>query len=390
MKNKILLIFVLFTSLISPSAHAVSPHRRAAANRAVQKIFDDMDMASLSIAVTQGDSIIYQQAFGYRILPDAQHKGEILETDDMYRIASVSKTFIATAIMRLTEEGILDINEDAQRYLTFPLRNPQFPDSVITIKNLLTHTSGINDSRSWWKIDFINPRIDKDYYKCYSDYAPGHGYKYCNMNYALLGAVIEGATGTRFDRVVSDKIMKPLNLGGGYNVNYLDRSKLAQLYYRPKENPDTLINDTEYYRQYRDQLIDNYTLGRSLGLEYPSSGMKITASDLARYMMMHMYNGELDSVRIISPESEAMIRRNYVGSNNYGLAFREYRNFLPGRLMHGQTGGSQGATTCMIFDPEEEIGFVILESGAKTDFIDGYGDVHVPIARALYNALFAE
>ncbi len=388
---KIKHIFLLLSLMLLPiTASAFTQEQIARTNAQLQKVFDDMGMTSMGIAVTHHDSIVFLESFGYKEMPSAGNPGKKLEEDDMFCIASVSKTFIATAIMRLQDEGLLNIEDDAQKYLTFPLRNPKHPDTPITIKQLLNHTSSITDNRSYWNIDSINPRRVKDVYKCYSDASPGEQYVYCNMNYTLLGAVLEGATGTRFDRVVDDILIKPLDIEGGFNVNLLDRSKLVTLYAHAPGNKDSLISYPEYYKPYYSQLMDNYTLGRSLGLEYPASGMKISPKELTKFMRLHMHDGKLDGHRVISKESEELMRRNYVGSYNYGLSFRHYDNIIPGKRMYGQTGGSHGAKTCMIFEPEEEIGFVVFSSGADCKDRDGFSEIHAPVMKILYNNLFAE
>lgn len=102
--------------------------------KGVQRIFDELDMTGLGVAVVKGDSIIYQQSFGYRQLATDTTAAEPLHNDDMFRIASISKTFIATVIMQYVEEGKLSLSDDAQKYLSFPLRNPLYKDTPITIE----------------------------------------------------------------------------------------------------------------------------------------------------------------------------------------------------------------------------------------------------------------
>lgn len=353
----------------------------------IENIFNSLDMTGLGIAVVKNDSIIWQKSFGYQVLPDKVNPGILLQDDGIFRIASISKTFVATAIMQLNERGMLSLDDDAQQYLNFPLRNPDYPDKAITIKMLLTHTSSINDSRSWWSIDKINPVEDKDYKECYSRTLPGSSYKYCNMNYTLLGAVIEGASGRRFYEFIDSDIMKPLGLTGGFNCNALDSSKFVKQY-RYKENIGKYVEDDETFRPYTSLFGEKYVLGKSLGLAYPASGMKINTGDLARYMMMHINNGKLNKEQIISTESEKKMRANYVGKNNYGFSFRQYRDLVEGEIFYGQTGGGNGLRGAMIFNPDKKLGFVILCSGSRSAFINGYGDIHKPIIKLLYSALF--
>ena len=381
---------VLVALSLGPFAmHIFGQGAPAGLEEEIQKVFDDRKMTGLAVAVVSGDSIIYQKAMGYRVPPEEGVTPDTLQEDDLFALASVSKTFIATAIMRLVDEKKLKLDEDAQKYLGFRLRNPNSPDKKITIKHLLTHTSGITDSHGWWNIDYINPSKDKEYSKSYTDNVPGRHYEYCNLNYTLLAGVIEGVTGKRFDSVVDEFIMEPLGLGGSFNSNKLDKAKFVDYYYYDESKKKRMINDY-FYRQYPQLEPAKYVLGENLSLEYPAAGMKITAADLARYMMMHMNYGQLGGTRVISKKSEQQMQKNYVGSSNYGLSYRQYEGLVPGAVLHGQTGGGGGVKTCMIFDPEKKIGFVVLSAGATSAEIDGYGDIHKPLIKALYKYLFAD
>lgn len=380
-KSKII-VFLLFLSLsLSTACKTINISEMESK---IDSIFHSLDMTGLGIAVVKDDSIVYQKSFGYRILPQNGNKGELLENDDIFRIASISKTFIATAILQLLEQGKLSLDDDAQKYLNFPLRNPWYPNSSITIKMLLTHTSSINDSRSWWSIDKINPQIDSKYIECYSPSIPGQKYKYCNMNYTILGAVIEGATNTRFYEYIEKYILCPLDIYGGFNCNQLDSTKFVKQY-RYNDKICEYYEDAETYKPYPQILGQNYILGKSLGLAYPASGMKISTGNLARYMMMHMNYGELDGAKIITEKSERMMQDNYVGKNNYGLSYRQYKGFSKEKVFYGQTGGGNGLKGAMIFEPEDKIGFIILCSGSKSKYIDGYEDIHKPLIKILYS-----
>ena len=235
-------------------------------DREIAAVFENLKMTGLGIAVVKGDSIVCQKSLGYRVIPDSNNKGDLLQNDDLFSIASVSKTFIATTILRLVEERKCGLNDDAQKYLNFNLRNPAFPSTPITLKQLLTHTSGLNDDYGWWNIDYINPEIDKDYYKRYSDYRPGTHYQYCNLNYTILGAVIENITKERFDKVVDKYIMAPLGLKGGFNQNVLDSTKFVNLYTRDKDTGEIGLNNYTYKR-YSILNPENYILGKNLSHE---------------------------------------------------------------------------------------------------------------------------
>lgn len=384
---KRLSILIVILAWIAGVSFAATPQKRdAALEREIQRIYDDVGMTGLSIAVVKGDSIIYRNIKGYRVLPQDGKPGERLKGDDLFDIMSVSKTFVATAIMHLVEQKKMKLDDPADKYLDFKLRNPRYPDVPITVKQLLTHTSSLNEDHCWWILDSINPNKSKNYGLGYSPVIPGTEYDYVNTNYTVLGAVIEGAAKKRFSTVIDDIIMKPLGLKGSFNQNALDKDKFVGLYYLSDETGKIENNDYVYHQLWPLR-PENYVLGETVWLEYPAVGMKITADELAKYMRMHMNWGKLDGKRIISKKSEQLMQKNYVGKNNYGLAYRQYRDLVDGSVLHGQTGGGAGIKTCMIFDPEGKYGFVILSSGATVRDRDGYSQIHKPLIKALYKHL---
>lgn len=384
MKRTIKATFALLAVVISLTIWAsVNSYARndAGLEEEIERVFKERKITAMSIAVVSDDSIIYSKSMGYRVLPDGTNPGIPVKDDDLYCLASVSKTFIATAIMRLMQDKKLKLNDDAAKYIGFQLRNPKFPSTPITIKQLLTHTSGINDSYSWWCMDSINPGKTPNYLRCYSD---TRDYKYCNLNYTLLSAVIEGATGRPLDTVVDSLILKPLDIKGGFNTILLDENRIVTPYYHEKGK--TKINDY-VIKRYNVLLPGKYKLLNSLNIVYSPAGMKISAPDLARFMMMHMNYGTLDGKRVLTSRSEREMQRNYVGDGNYGLSFRQYTDLVPGKTLHGQTGGIPGVKTCMIFDPTTRTGYVIVTAGADSDYIDGYGDIHKPLIKSLHKHL---
>ncbi len=388
MRNKLIIFLIIFIiSTCSSQQYALKWNiDNAKIDSTIDSIFHEMSMTGLAVAIVNEDSIAYEYYNGYKSLPGEHTKGIILENFDLFRIASISKTFVATAIMQLCERGALSLKDDAQKYLSFPLRNPSHPDDEITIEMLLTHTSSINDSRKYWSIDLINPKKDQNYNGCYSPTKPGSQYKYCNLNYNLLGAIIENITGKRFDEVIHKNILSPLGINGGYNCNSLDSTKFVKLY-KYNNELGIYIESKEAYKPYNYQLGSNYIIEKYTGLLSPCGGMKITARDLARYMIMHMYGGKTNKTQIINEKSESLIRENYVGKYNYGYSFRQYKNLNPTGTLYGQTGGAYGMKSAMIFDPEKKIGFVILCSGSKSKYIDGFGDIHKPIIKTIYSII---
>ncbi|RYG04511.1 MAG: class A beta-lactamase-related serine hydrolase, partial [Chitinophagaceae bacterium] len=262
---------LLFTDLVS--AQQVE-------NR-IDSIMKKLEVVGLSVVVVKNNTPVYTKSFGLKNI----EKNIALQPTDLFRIASISKSFSATAVMRLAEEGKLKLNQDFSELVGFKVRNPKFPSTVITLRMILSHTSSINDSQGYFKLDAIDPSKNPDWAKCYNNYEPGKGYQYCNLNFNMVGTVLEKISGIRFDSYIRQQVLTPLGLYGGYCVDSLDNSRLTTLYeYDPIKK--FIAADSAYATRRTE--IASYVMGYSTPIFSPTGGMKISAVDLARYMMMHM------------------------------------------------------------------------------------------------------
>lgn len=356
--------------------------------KSILPIFIQKETVGLSVAIVRNNRIIYANCWGNKKLKSAYATEIPMKLDDLYRIASITKTFVATAIMQLKENGKLSLDDDAGRYLSFKLRNPSYPNIPITIRMLLSHRSSINDSRGYYSFDLLNSsKNTHSYAECYNDYPPGKSYQYCNFNYNLLGAIIENVSSERFDEYTSNHIFSPLNIEGGFDVDKLDSNRFVSLY-KYDENENCFYESKEAYKSYRN-IFKSYKLGYTTPLLSPAGGLKITVYDLALYMLEHMKASNKQYTKLLSYQSEKELQDVQTQSSNYALSFRRYTNIVKGDTLYGQTGGAYGLFSAMIFSPKKDIGFVILTNGCKSHYIDGFMDFHLPIIRRLY-ALFIE
>ena len=333
----------------------------------------DLGMVGVSVAVVRDNDIVYNGSFGYCNI----QSWTPLSNDNMFRIASISKSFVATAIMTLIDDGKLSLNTPVSEILDFPVANPKFPDVPITIEMMLAHTSSINDSEGYYiSYDCIRPDSNPNWQNCYNDYRPGSGYEYCNLNFNLLGIVIEKLSGERFDHYIEHHILDPLGIEGSFCFNSVDSSRCASLY---AWESGIFVHRPEAYRLVPD--LDNYIPGVSTVRLSPAGGMKITARDLAKYMLMHINYGKspLSSARVMSVQSaKAMQAVHTPGDVKYGLALEQSDEYVPGITLTGHTGGAYGLRSAMFFDPKQKFGFVVICNGAKTDML-------APIQTILYN-----
>ena len=344
----------------------------------IADIMRQHEVVGLSVAVVRDGDITYGKSFG---LKDAESRTALRE-NDLFRIASISKSFSATSIMQLVEAKKVSLGDDFSDLVGFKVRNPRFPDKVITLKMVLSHTSSINDSQGYFNLDVINPAKNNDWAKCYNDYEPGGGYQYCNLNFNMVGAVIEKLSGERFDNYVRNHILKPLDLYGGYCVDSLDNSLFATLY--EYDSASNLQASPMAYAPRREQ-IANYVMGYTTPIFSPTGGMKISAPDLARYMIMHMNFGLYKEVKIISKKSSRLMQKPVSKEEGYGLALANVDNLIPGKVLTGHTGSAYGLYSAMFFEPKEKFGFVVITNGCKPGYTEGMNTVLKVTIRALYD-----
>jgi CubicO group peptidase (beta-lactamase class C family) len=379
-KTKVILkIIVGFIYLLAP-LFVIAQEAEAS----IRAIMSQTNVVGVSVAVVKNNKIIYSHSFGQKNI----EANTPLTDDCIFRIASISKSFSATSIMQLVEAKKLSLEDDASDLIGFPLRNPKFPDKVITLKMLLSHRSSINDSQGYFSLDSINPATNPDYAKCYNNYAPGAGYMYCNLNYNMTGAIIEKYSGERFDQYVKHHVLDPLDIYGGYCVDSLDKNRFATIYEFNKETAK-FINSPNAYAP-RSKEIADYAMGKTTPIFSPTGGMKISATDLAKYMIMHMNLGKANGKRIISKRSARLMQTPLSSDENYGLAILKTDKLIEGKTLTGHTGSAYGLYSTMFFEPNEKFGIVVISNGCNPVYDNGFNAFMKNTVNSLYKNLIAQ
>ena len=203
---------LLVALLLSGIAHAAEPQAASPMAR-VRVTFDR-------------DGITSTRTEGYA---DPVSKRAIT-IDDPVRIASISKLVLTIGVMRLVEDGKLDLDADVSKALGWKLRNPAFPKQRITLRLLLSHTASLTDGAGYWQVP-----LDGEFRKLLDDpkawdaqHAPGAYWRYANVGFPLIGAVMERATGERFDLLMQRLVLKPLGLHACYNWPSCDVATAAR------------------------------------------------------------------------------------------------------------------------------------------------------------------
>lgn len=355
-----LLLLIIF------SLHAIS--QELTIEQKLEGVITSYPAIGLSVAVVKNNKIIYTHSFGYQ----NKEENKLLQNDNLFRIASISKSFTATALLQLVEKKLISLDDDVSDLIGFTVRNPNHPEKVITLRMLLSHRSSLNDSQGYFNLDVVDPSTNNNYQKCYNTYAPGEGYQYCNLNFNMAGAILERLTGERFDSYIKNQILKPLGIEGGYNIDSLDHSKFAILYdFNGKEGKFT--PNPGAYASRATELV-NYKMGRSTPIFSPTGGMKIAAEGLAKYMLMHSRYGKYEGGRILRKKTSKLMQTplSLDGIDQYGLALWKTNKLIPGVELTGHTGSAYGLNSAFFFNPKQKFGLVVICNGSKTIYKEGY------------------
>ncbi len=278
-----------------------------------------MPLASLSVLAVRGGKVCYQYQTGQRRIGAAAAPAN---ADTMYRIASVSKMMTTFGVMRLIEQHRLELDVDVSRYLGYPLRNPHFPDQPISLRMLLTHTSSLRDDAGYyWGADVaIRDRLTSGAAGMWAgDHGPGGYFTYTNLNWGVIGTIMEQVSGERFDRLMKRLLLEPMGLHGGYHPADFSAEEIdnvATLYRKRAIDGEAWNPDGPWIAQVDDYGVRppvapaglaGYVAGSNGTLFSPTGGLRISATDLGKIMQMLTNHGRYQDRQILQPESVALM-----------------------------------------------------------------------------------
>lgn len=326
-----------------------------------------------------------------------------ISADDPVRIASISKLVTAVGVMRLVEAGQLDLDADVSDTLGWPLRHPQFPDTPISLRLLLSHRAGLTDAAGYYAVPLGGQVRDllADPRAWDAAHGPGSFFRYANVNFPLIAAVMEKATGERFDVLMDRLVIKPLKLSACFNWATCDDAALARavVLYDADHTP---VRD-DLHGQRPDCAVvaaedgncdlSRWRAGDNGALFSPQGGLRISARDLATLGRLLLNQGEVDGVRLLTPASIktlTQVQWTFDGGNGmtseedpsgqggsgflcrYALAVMHLATKAPGchddpfgdgRQRIGHSGSAYGLLSGLWVDPQRGEGVVYFVTG---------------------------
>ncbi|MFC1660112.1 serine hydrolase domain-containing protein [Gemmatimonadota bacterium] len=394
-----------------PGQVGLDPDRLQRLPEALRAYVDEGRLPGGVILVTRRGGVALQEAFGYR---DREAR-DPMEPDDLFRIASQTKALVSTAAMILVEEGRLLLSDPVGRHL------PEFlettvavageagvydvvkADRAVTIRDLLTHTSGVGYgggvAADRWEAAGIT-----GWYFAHQDEPvgatvarmadlpfesqPGERWVY-GYSTDILGAVVEVVSGLTLDAFLQARLLEPLGMKDThFYVPREDRDRLVAVYSLDDSglarapDPGGMVGQGAY--------VDGPRTSFSGG-----AGLLSTAEDYARFLQMILNGGELDGVRILSPKTVELMTADHVGhllddqpgwdGLGFGLGFSIVKD-LGSQGAYGSVGeyGWGGAYHSVYWvDPAEELVVVYLTQVIPADGLDDHNRVRSLVYQAI-------
>lgn len=362
----------------------------------LETVFLENQLMGLTVILQQNNTV-QSFNFGYK-----NYENKLLiDENTKFRIASISKIFTTLGILKLASENKLNLNDDISTYLDFDIKNPNYLDKKITIKMLLNHTSSIIDADGYdtfLEETYANTEIpnikevitvDGKYFtqNMFLNHKPGSFFTYCNLNYGLLGTIIEKISNKRFDKFMDSEILKPLQIQSSFNIQNISEIENIATLYRFKDNNWYATKDNLKGIKPKpfDQLT-NYRIGTNGAFFGPQGGLRVSGLDLKK--MLDFISGNTKTDNFISTKFIKLLQKptwKFNGKNgNTENGF--YNNWAIGTQVltpktneinfktnkfgnwYGHSGDAYGLISDAYFSEKEDAFVIIIANGSKLNY----------------------
>lgn len=345
--RNMLLVFLLIL-ILQPGVFGIEPDKRLEGfDTFINNIIDSWNAPGMAVAIVEDGKVIFKEGFGYRNI----EKKLPVTPSTLFAIASVSKAFTTTAIAMLVDDGLLEWDAPVIDYLPeFRMSDP-YINQHITVRDLVTHRSGLPRHDSVWLGTPFTREELVDKIK-YLDFSRGlrETYQYNNLLYVTAGLVIEAVSGTSWENFVNLRILRPLGMTAtNFSVTDLQLTDdFAQAY--------TIAGNGLTIAPFRN--VD------ALG---PAGSINSNISDMAQWLQFNLNRGIVMADTLLSSQQMAQLHSPWVvasrGSEDEELSFSNYG--LGWRISHYRGhrivyhGGAIGAyRTHIMLIPDSNIGII--------------------------------
>ena len=298
MKNALSMLFLGLFFILLNSCEGSEDATGIDTEAEILKEMESQRIPSVVACIVKNNEIVWETALGYADVSSSK----LANRESLYTIMSISKLFLATTVMQLWEQGLIDLEADINEYLPFEVRNPNFSDKKITAQMLLTHTSGLawpedsdglSDFHHFYYIDeeppllidwlptYILPNGAQYKTTVWKDYPPGEQELYSNIGTSLLALIVEQISGMDYRDFCTENILEPLEMNNS-------RFRLSNL--------DEALLTTPYYD-------NNQPFGYYTARHYPVGFLSSNIEDFSHFMMAMLNEGTYNGNSILHTES---------------------------------------------------------------------------------------
>lgn len=342
----------------------------AFADRAFFAKLADRPVAGAVLIAVKDGQVFYARAHG---MADLEAGRPVDLNHTMFPLASITKTFTATALAQLVSDGRLGLDDPVQQHLSFPLR--QGPGRQVTLRDLLTHSSGMPDrmigSSAWDEGSFLSLTTYLSSRQPAPRLPPGQIYSYSNFGTALASGVLEQVTGRDHAALLRDRVLRPL----GMDNSRFNLPGAAQAV-------DAAAAPARTYEAGADGIL------RPVSVEYMlnigAAGLQASATDMARYMAAYLEGAAGHDTVLMPPAFFAELLRRHGGNPDIGtsLGLIWQRQQAGGTLVVGHSGGQRGLSADLRLFPESGFGYFLAITGdggfLPWDFLTAFLDAYLP------------
>jgi CubicO group peptidase (beta-lactamase class C family) len=343
---------------------------RALAGQRIAQLMKQRHIPGAAVALIVDQQIIWQESFG---LADHVHERAVTE-DTIFKLWSLAKPFTALEMMRLVEEGLVDLDAPIDQYVPNLALQSRFPDGEpITIRHILAHRSGLPRNNciygnEWHMGSDAIERLADSLKNCFLTFPTGTRYKYSNVGYDALGYIIQERRGEIFPPYMVEQLLRPTGMSDSafWSTDLPTASEIALGY--------------EYYKG------DYFPYEQFDIANIPSGNLYGTIGDLASFVRFIFRQGEANGEQLINPETlDMMFEDQYsrpADPQPMGLGWK-IANVLESEKMVWHDGGpTEGIGSLVAMFPEKKMGVVLLANSTAFE-----GAVSVPLAAELLEAM---
>lgn len=350
----ILCLLAVSTAGQTPSSETVELTRlRGELEPKIAEVIKSGRLPGFAIGVVKNGKLIYAKGFGVTKLGT----NTPVTSRSLFHMASVTKTFVATAVMQLVEQGKIDLDAPITKYLPyFKMDDERYRD--IKVRQMLSHTSGIPDTTNyhWDKPEYDDGALERFVRSTANQklvFTPGEKFAYSNTAYEILGDLISKVSGETFEDYVQHHILTPL---GMKDSTLLLRQANANLLTSPHVDEDGKPAVSKVFPYNRAHA--------------PSSTLYSNIDDMSRWAIANLNHGEFDGRRILKRETAELMWQPVVSAFNMKEGISWFTKDLQGHRLVMHDGGDVGFESRLLLAPDDSVAIIAMTNyAADKDYL---------------------